>query len=339
MKTFRLINNDIAKMLYKTMAFCLCLLCLVNITIPLGYALAAQQTEQTSDSSTQEALPTLKPGQISIIDDTGFELILEKPATRVLALYGAFSELMLALGQRELLVGRTAADASIEELKDLPVVGTHMRPNIELILSLNPQVVIQFMGREEAESLGIGLRRHGLPVLLFNMETFDDMFRVIAKLGQLIGHEELSQALIANYEDRLGDLRRILMDKKRVRVFYEVRYPNLLAAGPNSIVTDIIHIAGGSNVINLSGRVIRINEEELVHKRPDAYIIQQGPMNMQPKPLAERPNYATLPAVKNGRVLVVDQLSFARPGPRAVDAAEKLARWLHPTVNFDIELD
>ncbi len=282
---------------------------------------------------------SLKDGQISIVDDTGFELILDKPAKRVLPLYGAFNEILLAMGLGDLLIGRTAADAQIDALKHLPAVGTHMRPNIELILSLKPDVIIQFMGRNEAESLGHGLRQHGLPVLFFRMETFEDMYRVIEKLGELTGNTAKSLALVKEYKNRLGELRRVLTNEKRVRVFFEVRYPNLLAAGPNSIVSDIIHIAGGSNVMTLPGRIIRINEEELVHKRPDAYIMQTGPMNLAPTPIEKRPNYATLPAVINGRVLVVDQLAFSRPGPRAVDSAEMLAKWLHPNVNFDLQFE
>ncbi len=316
---------------FRTLIFSFCLLFVLNV----GVCVAA--SENTANAASPES--TLADGKIRIVDDTGYELVLDKPATRVLALYGAFNEIMLAMGLGDLLVGRTASDAHIEGLQHLPAVGTHMRPNIELILSLKPDVIIQFMGRQEAESLGHGLRKFDAPVLLFRMETFEDMYRVIEKLGEATGHKEDAQKLIASYEDRLGDLRRILLDVKRVRVFFEVRYPNLLAAGPNSIVSDIIHIAGGSNVITLSGRVIRINEEELVYKMPDAYIIQKGPMNSNPVPIEQRPNYATLPAVKNGRVLVVDQLAFSRPGPRAVESAEMLARWLHPTVNFDIELD
>ncbi len=303
-----------------------CLLCIGFFNLSLSFA------------AQNEALGNLSQ-PIKIVDDTGYELVLQQPAKRVLGLYGAFNELMLALGLKDLLVGRTASDIAIEGLKHLPAVGTHMRPNIELILSLKPDVIIQFMGREEAKSLALGLRGHGIPVLAFNMESFDDMFNVIEKLGQATGHIIESQTLIKRYKDRLADLHRILLDVKRVRVFYEVRYPHLLAAGPDSIVSDIIRIAGGRNVITFSGRMLRINEEELVNKSPDAYIIQQGPMNPEPIPLDMRPNYATLPALKNGRVLVVDQLAFSRPGPRAIDAAEMLARWLHPTVNFDIELD
>ena len=272
--------------------------------------------------------------EISVTDDTGFTLTLEKPAQRVVALYGAFNELLLAMGMDKQIVGRTAADEHIAELRHLPQVGTHMRPNAELIVSLKPDVVLQLIGRREAETFSLGLRQLGIPVLLFRMDSFESMFSVLQRLGVLLGEEERCGQLEALYRKRLGDVSQALMNEKRVRVFYEVRYPNLLGAGRDSIVNDIIHRAGGSNVLSTEGRVVRINEEELIRHNPDVYIMQKGPMNPAPAPMDTRQHFATLNAVQSGRIRVVDELLFARPGPGAVEAVEQLARWLHPSINF-----
>ncbi len=292
----------------------------------------------TQNNSAQTVAGTAKQdGSIRIVDDTGYELVLKTPAKRVIALYGALSELMLALDLGDTLVARTAADRRIVGLKHLPAVGTHMRPNPELIVSLKPDVILQFLGREEAASLGLGLRKMGVPVLLFHLESFEDMFSVLTRLGKMGGKEAKATELVKGYRKRIGDLRNILLDIPRVSVFYEVRYPNLLGAGPKSIVADIINVAGGRNILTTDERLVRLNEEELVYKNPEAYIIQKGPMNPDPRPVDERPHYATLQAVKNKRVLEVSELEYARPGPKSVDAVEKLARWLHPTVDFTVK--
>ena len=75
-------------------------------------------------------------------------------------------------------------------------------------------------------------------------------------------------------------------------------------------------------------KLVRFSEEALIAADPDVYLIQQGPMNPAPTPLTERDHYKGLRAVREGRVLVVDEERFARPGPRALDAAEELAGWL-----------
>ena len=253
----------------------------------------------------------------------------------MVALYGAFNELLLAMGMDKYLAGRTAADADIPELKHLPAVGTHMRPNAELIVALKPDVVLQLMGRREAESLSTGLREMGVPVLLFRMDDFESMFSVLRRIGVLTDEEERANMLEKRYRKRLSDVRNAVQDLPRPRVFYEVRYPNLLAAGKDSIVDDIILHAGGHNVISTEGKVVRINEEELIRHNPDIYIVQKGPMNPAPAPMDTRAHYGTLNAVQRGGVFTVDELAFARPGPRAVEAVEQLARWLHPDVKIE----
>ncbi len=299
---------------------------LITVNTPLAVATGAPQG-------------TAKAEGIRIVDDTGHELVLKEPVTRILALYGALSELLLELNMGHSLVGRTAADANIEGLKHLRAVGTHMRPNAEIILSLKPQVVLQFLGRTEAESFGLGLRRHGVNVLFFRLQTFEDMFRVIKKLGQLTGKEQEAEVLVTSYQKRLGHVRSVVQYERRVPVFYEVRYPNLLGAGRQSMAHDIILMSGGHNVIVTDERIVRINEEELLRLNPEAYIVQVGPMNPAPLPMEERPHFGLLSAVKNNRILEVRELAFARPGPKAVDTVEMLARWLHPKVNFDVTLN
>ena len=267
---------------------------------------------------------------IEVVDDTGVTLTLDKPAERIIALYGAYNELLLALDARDLLVARTVADAHLPELAGLPAIGTHMRPNAELIVAQKPDLVLQLAGRREALLQTEALRKLGINVLTFEMDSFDKMFDVLEKLGRLTGREQKAAGLIRDWRARLATLRARHAGEKPVRVFYEVRYPNLLAAGQGSIVTEIIAVAGGENVVADDKKLVRFNEEALILADPDAYLTQKGPMNPDPQPLSERAHYRDLRAVRTGRVLVVDEDRFARPGPRAVEAAEELERWLHP---------
>lgn len=267
---------------------------------------------------------------IEVVDDTGVTLTLDKPATRIIALYGAYNELLLALDARDLLVARTVADAHLPELAGLPAIGTHMRPNAELIVAQKPDLVLQLAGRREALLQTESLRKLGINVLTFEVDSFGKMFDVLEKLGRLTGREQKAAGLIRDWRVRLATLRARHAGEKPVRVFYEVRYPNLLAAGQGSIVNEIIAVAGGENVVTDDKKLVRFNEEALILADPDVYLIQKGPMNPDPQTLPERAHYRELRAVRTGRVLMVDEDRFARPGPRAVEAAEELERWLHP---------
>ena len=265
---------------------------------------------------------------IVITDDTGTTLTINQPARRVIALYGAFNEIFLALGAGDLLVARTAADGNLPELTALPAIGTHMRPNAELVLAQRPDVVVQLEGRSEAQTQTENLRSLGLNVLTFEVNSFERLFEVTQLLGQLVGREQAATALVNGWKGRLQALRSSSAGKPGPRIFYEVRYPNLLAAGRGGISSEILALAGGENVVTDSKKLVRFSEEALIAANPDVYLIQQGPMNPAPTPLDERDHYKGLRVVREGRVLVVDEDRFARPGPRALDAAEELAGWL-----------
>ena len=70
--------------------------------------------------------------------------------------------------------------------------------------------------------------------------------------------------------------------------------------------------------------------ETLIQADPEVYVIQKGPMNQNPSSPARRPHFHILRAVKENRILEVDEQVFSRPGPRAVQAVETLAAFLHP---------
>jgi iron complex transport system substrate-binding protein len=63
---------------------------------------------------------------------------------------------------------------------------------------------------------------------------------------------------------------------------------------------------------------------------PDVYIVQKGPMNRNPSLPSERTHFDRLKAIREERVLFVDELIFSRPGPRCVDGVELLAAKLYP---------
>lgn len=280
---------------------------------------------------------------LRVVDGQGTEVNLEAPAQRVICLYGAFSELFVAMGLKDRLVARTLADEDLPALAALPSVGTHMRPSLELIVGLHPDLVIQLAGRKEAVQTVDALRRHGLRVAVFDPANFDELFQAIQAMGTLAGAPERSQALVQALSGRLAAVAECLKDPEktsdngldrtpgtRPRVFFEVRSPSLLAAGRGGIVNDIIVRAGGENAVDSERKIVRLGEEGLIGLDPDVYVVQQGPMNRNPLSPKDRPLYSQLRAVARGRVLVVEEGQFSRPGPRAVQAVERLASFLHP---------
>ncbi|MBW2709569.1 MAG: ABC transporter substrate-binding protein [Deltaproteobacteria bacterium] len=266
-----------------------------------------------------------------IVDDLGQRITLPHPAMRIIALYGAYNEILAAMGLEERLVGRTKADSLPPSILSKPSIGTHMRPNVEMILGLKPDLIIQSAGRKDSMTVVHQLKDEGLQAAVFHPINFENLFSVIERLGVLTGESSRAEELIDSLQSRLTKVEHRLQGiNHRPRVFFEVRYPNLLAAGRGSIVNDIILRAGGVNCIEHKKKLVRIGMDTLIKQSPEVYIIQRGPMNKNPSNPSERPNFHVLGPVKTNKIMFVDEQVYSRPGPRSVRAVEALAAFLHP---------
>lgn len=266
---------------------------------------------------------------VQIKDDRGRNVRLEAPAMRIVALYGAFNEILSAMGLEERIAARTSADRLPPSILGKPCIGTHMRPNVELVFGLKPDLVLQMGGRHEASTPVEALEKLGLKTAFFKPSNFEELFSVIRRLGVLTGSSGKAESLVQSMKKRLENANTATRaEQQRPRVFFEVRHPNLLGAGHGSMVTDIIDRAGGVNCLDNPKKLVRLSEEELIRIDPEIYLVQKGPMNPAPIPVNERPHFKAVTAVRQGRVYVIDEQIFSRPGPRNVDAVEQLAEIL-----------
>jgi iron complex transport system substrate-binding protein len=267
---------------------------------------------------------SLKAAQIT--DDHGTKVALAAPPQRIISLYGGLTEILGALGAADRVVACTRGD---ETIKGIPTVGTHLQPNVEMILALKPDLVVQGGVAKGIPALK-RLEAAHVPVAMFAPRDFAGLFSTITRLGVLTGREPAAAALKRSMEAKLADVAKRVAGRPKPRVFFEVRELNLLGAGRGSIVNDIMTRAGGQNIVTSPQKLTLYSLEALIQANPDVYIIQKGPMNRNPDNIYKRPYFQDIKAVKNHRVLVVDESLYSRPGPRSAEAVAELARFLHP---------
>lgn len=254
---------------------------------------------------------------------------------RVVTLYAGLSDILDSIGAHACLVARTDGDTRGPRAL-LPAVGTHMRPNPELVLAARPDLVLQLAtGRAHALESVQRLRKFGIPVAVFTIRSFAELFEAVRRIGILTGYPAAAKTAIARMQARLTAIKTYdsTTSNPRPTVFFEVRYPNLLTAGTDSMVNEIIEAAGARNAVTLPGMVSRISEEALLRLDPDIYLIQQGPMNKNPRPPRLRPLFKNMRAVQQNRVFMVDERVFSRPGPDNITAVEELAHLLRRPSN------
>ncbi len=275
--------------------------------------------------------PSWSRAQVQITDDLGQKISLAQPASRIIPLYGAFGEMLYSIGAGNLIIARTQADNTVPGTAQLPSVGTHMRPDVEMIIGLRPDLVVMSASRKSETPEISRVLDSGIPVAVFSPKTFGDIFSTVERLGILCGKADRARKFVGELRQRLDAVSAKLsgITKKRT-VFFEIRAQPLTGAGRGSIVEDIIETSGGENIVESRKPIVSYSLEELLLQNPDFYIVQEGPMNKNPPDPTKRVHFDRLQCIRDGRFMFADEFIFSRPGPRCVEAVERLAPALYP---------
>ncbi len=250
---------------------------------------------------------------------------------RIVSGYTAFTEILIAIGGKDMIVAATKDDARKLKIKS---IGSHMKPDIEAIISAHPDLVILSSLRPQlVEVLKNKLANSNTRIIAEHPHTIEQTFSFIKKLGTLINKSKEAELIVKQAELSLADIDKIVAtipEEKRPVVFLEVRNsPSLLTCGKDSIAYDIIKRAGGIPAYSIPGTVIHTDVESLIISNPSLYIQQYGAMNRNPIPPSHHQVIKTLECVKKGRILKISEKIMSRPGTHVAEAVIKIHKELY----------
>lgn len=268
-------------------------------------------------------------GPGTLVDDFGREVDMAGPAQKIISLVPSSTEIIFALGFGERVVGASVYCNYPEAATAIPRVGDFDGPNLEAIVSLEPDLVLAASLHKEAVEALEGL---DIPVLALDPMTFEEIYANIELIARALGEEKAGEDLVEDMKNRLKAVAQTLgelQEADRPLVFYESWYPEMYTAGEDTFIDEIITWGGGKNVAWGMSRWPIIQEEEVLARNPDV-IIHGYHEPLPVEPFAQRNGWDVVTAVRQEQVFFVDPDVFNRTGPRVVDAAEALARILHP---------
>lgn len=252
---------------------------------------------------------------LQLVDQNGDTLRLPARPRRIVALVPAINEILLDLGARDRVVGRTRYD-SAPELMELPSVGDGLGPDLEALIALAPDLVIRFGGPTDTDTPA-QLDRLGIRHLAVRPDRIQDIRTLHVLLGDLTDTEARAAELVAGLDaslDSVADAVRGLVPK-RVSYLLGARPP--WAAGPETYIGELVELAGGDlRPDNLPPLYTQISPEALIAAQLDVILVS-GEDSLDPR-LAE-----------GRRVESVPQW-VEIPGPDLRRAAWFIARVLHP---------
>ena len=263
-----------------------------------------------------------------VTDDRGHRVALEAPARRIISIIPSMTELIVELEGREHLVARTRYDRD-PALDHLPSLGGTVRPNLEAIASLEPDLVIAWSDEEHAP-ISRRLRSLGIPVYHASIQKLDDLRRHTGHLGRLMDQEARADRFLNDLDERLDAVRASVPDGPRPTVLYIIWHDPPQTAGPGTFLDELIELAGGENLFaDTRASWPRISMEEIIRRSPDVVVAAtRHDGNEADESWLGRPGWREVSAVREGRVLSVNGDLFNRPGPRLAEAAETLRDFL-----------
>ena len=284
----------------------------------------------TSTSSSPSA--SAAAGPITVTDSAGNTVTLQQPATRIVSLAPANTEIAYAVGAGSKMVAGTTYDDYPAAAKSLPKAGDFSNPSVEKIASFNPDLVL-ITGGVQAP-LRAKLTKLGMNVYVIDPTTYAGVMTDIANVGKLAGTSAEAQKVIDTMKQAEADVQAKVGSAAKASTFVEIYSKPLMTAGTGTFISDMVGMAGGTNLGDSAGAGFpNFSSEVLLKDDPAVYIADSGSMS-KPGDINQRAGFSALTAVKDGHVYVIDDSTIARPGPRLAQGLLSLAKDIHPEASI-----
>ncbi|KOY83517.1 ABC transporter substrate-binding protein [Lysinibacillus macroides] len=318
------------------------------LIIALVAMLAACNANDKSESAEQEEKtePAETAATEVVIDNNDTTQTYTEAPTKAISLNQHVTEIMLALGLEDSMVGTAYLDDKIYEplqaaYEKVPVLSDQY-PTKEQVIDAEADFLYggwksafgeKGVGTpEELEELGIHTYLHTSSNM--TKPTLEDIFTDIRNVAKIFRVEERGEAFIEQMTKDVDAIRaKLPQDGEDLRVLvFDSGEKDVFTAGQN-FMNELVTIAGGQNVFgDVESGWTTVSKEDAVDRNPEVVVvIDYGETTAQQKIdfLKNDPALKEMEAVKNDRFVILP-LSAASEGVRAAEAFEILAKGFYP---------
>jgi iron complex transport system substrate-binding protein len=265
------------------------------------------------------------------------------PYHRIISLYGAHTENLIALEAGSALIGIDGQSTRLPGAEGKPVFSYHDDP--ERFLAARPDLVlIRPMIERGYPRLMRRLRQSGIRVVSLQPTTVDQLDAYWRRLGQLSGHEARAAEMVRTFHRTVAAFKRLSAQvKKRRRVYFEAIHDKMKTFAPHAMAIFALETAGGINVasdapVRKHNNIAVYGKERLLSHAGeiDVFLSQQGAMNRTTvASIKAEPGFEAIAAVKTGRIYLVDEKIVSRPTLRLLEGIYRIGCLLYPQIYRD----
>jgi iron complex transport system substrate-binding protein len=297
----------------------------VLMAVTFAFGLTACGSSSSTGVQTGSSTETYP---VEITDSYGDVITLESEPQRVVSVAPNLTELMYKLDAGDKLVGRSDYCDYPDEVLEVESVGSLYTPDIEKIISLEPDVVIVSTHFDEENTKK--LEELDIPVItLYEENDVTGVYDMITTLGAAMNRTDEAAECVSEMQATIKEVTDAVEGEEKPSVYYVVGFGEYgdYTAGGDTFIGGLIELAGGDNIASdVSGWSITL--EEIVEADPSIIIISEDSKDA----FMSDSNYADLTAVKEGNVYTIDTNMLDRQGYRNAEGVKALAEIFHPEV-------
>jgi iron complex transport system substrate-binding protein len=299
-------------------------------------------------------LTNISEASIKVQDFRGKEIVLKKPAERVVCLIESALTGIYMLKQQHKIVGiptnvyeegyfysdtfkyYALLDERIKN-KKLPAVGNWEKVNIEKVLSLKPDLIIIWSNQTDAIST---FEKLGIPVYGVFITRLEDVKKEILDFGKILDAERRAKELVeyAQIEINYFKNKSSRIENKKKVYFSWAQLNFLQTSCKGSIVDELINLAGGINIcFNIKGESVTLNMEKLILLNPDVILMWHS-KSLKPSNLKSNNQLQKINAIKKNLIFQFpDTFSFDLWTLKFLYATKFMAKNIYPNLyNYDL---
>lgn len=272
-------------------------------------------------------LTALPVGATQATDALGRTITVEVIPQRIVSLVPAVTEILFALGLEDRIAGVTSFCNYPPEARTKPKIGEYSSPSLEVMATIQPDLVFMSADASSPEFLN-RLEALGVAVYVVYPRSVSETVELIRNMGRLLQQQVVAEPLALELEQAVECARHLTTSLPRVRVLCTVMSQPLVVAGRNTLLDDLVNIAGGGNVVPAGlNRYPTWSIESVLAANPDVILTSPHPGQVDPSAFFRR--WPELKAVQSERLVTINADWIQRPGPRLVLGLKALTKALH----------
>lgn len=326
----------------KQISVLLCCAFLLSILSACGNSNSSTKGIENSQSVSQNS--SMKGSYPITFQNYGREVTVTKKPEKVLTLGPNCTELFVALGLGDYVVGRSLVNHSRGPLAEyasavnaIPQLN-YSSATREAILTSGADFIYALDWEIGEEGCNIEeVAGYGMTVYVNSAVTLEQQYQEIIDIGKLFGIEQKAEAYVADQKARIAAVQEKCQGLEPVNVLvYDSGNQGVFTSSGINFESLLVGLAGGKNIFqDLNEKQwITVSYEEVLARNPDVILIHDYDSPSVEEKIAEikaNPTLSQLDCVKQERFAIIT-LESVLPGNRMAYAVESMAAAFYPDV-------